>query len=60
VEVDCDDGAENASDDQQQEHARRDEPALAPSFPCIEPPALRRGIRIDRLEHIPRRQGVEN
>jgi hypothetical protein len=60
VEVDCDDGAEDAPDDQQQKHARRDQPAVAPSLPCVEPPAPGRGIRIDRLEHVPRRQGVEN
>jgi hypothetical protein len=57
-------GGNHASDhpgrDQCEQRARGDEPLLVASFARLGPPELVASIRIDRLEDVPRRQGVEN
>jgi hypothetical protein len=55
-----DDSAEDACRDQRQKQARNHEPPLTPSLACLLAPNLRAGVRVDRLEDVPGRQGVEN
>jgi hypothetical protein len=46
--------------DECEQCAGSDEPLLVAPLARLGPPYLGAGIRIDRLEDIPRRQGVEN
>ena len=50
----------DAGRDQREQRGGSDEPLLVASLARLGPPYLGAGIRIDRLEDVPRRQGVEN
>jgi hypothetical protein len=58
--VDCHHASDDSRRDQCEQHAGGDQPLLVPSLPRLGTPQLVTGIRIDRLEDVPRRQGVEN
>jgi hypothetical protein len=46
--------------DECEQHARGDQTLLVSSLSRLGTPELVAGIRIDRLENVPRGQGVEN
>jgi hypothetical protein len=60
VDVCGDHGADDAGRDQRQQRADCDQPPPVASPLRFHPPKLAACIRIDRLEDIPGRQGVEN
>ena len=60
VDVRRDHAADDAGRDQREQRAGGDQPPLVASLLRFGPPHLGAGVRIDRLEDIPGRQGVEN
>jgi hypothetical protein len=56
----CQHAADNTGRDQCQQRGGSDKALLVASLARRGPPCLGAVVRIDRLEDIPRRQGVEN
>jgi hypothetical protein len=58
--VGCEQCADDSGRNQREQHARCNQSLLVPSLPRLRTPKLVAGIRVDRLEDVPGRQGVEN
>jgi hypothetical protein len=53
-------GSDDSCCDEPEQHERRDQSLLVSSPSRLGAPQLGTGVRIDRLEDVPRGQGVEN